>query len=118
MAHYMREHMQRQVWEAWHEGRSMAQITRLLPTNRTSIRTLISSQGGIRPPPRRRSSRALSAAEREWIGEGLAAGCSLRMIARPETPLRTTSLAHLGSRGRDAQAQTLHTCEPNAGVFL
>jgi IS30 family transposase len=24
----------------------------------------------------------LSAAEREWIGEGLAAGCSLRMIAR------------------------------------
>ena len=82
MAHYMREHMQRQVWEAWHEGLSMAEITRLLPTNKISVRTLISTQGGIRPPPRRRSSRALSAAEREWIGEGLAAGCSLRMIAR------------------------------------
>jgi IS30 family transposase len=82
MAHYMREQMQREVWEGWHQGLSMAQITRLLPTNKISVRTLISTQGGIRPAPQRRSSRALSAAEREWIGEGLAAGCSLRMIAR------------------------------------
>jgi IS30 family transposase len=82
MAHYMGEKMQRQVWEAWGQGLSMAQIARLLPTNTISVRTLLSARGGIRPPPRRRSSRALSAAEREWIGEGLAAGCSLRVIAR------------------------------------
>jgi IS30 family transposase len=60
----------------------MAQIARQLPTNVSSVRILLGSQGGIRPPSQRRSSRALSAAEREWIGEGLAAGCSLRMIAR------------------------------------
>jgi IS30 family transposase len=82
MAHYMREIVQRQVWDAWYGGFSVAQILRRLPTSKISVRTLISSQGGIRPPPPRRSSRALSAAQREWIGEGLAAGCSLRLIAR------------------------------------
>jgi IS30 family transposase len=82
MAHYMREIVQRQVWDAWYGGFSVAQIVRQLPRSKISVRTLISSQGGIRPPPQRRSSRALSAAQREWIGEGLAAGCSLRMIAR------------------------------------
>ncbi len=82
MSHYMRESMQRQVWQAWNEGFSMAQISRLLPTHRISVRTLIGGNGGICPAPQRRSSRALSAAEREWIGEGLAAGCSLRMIAQ------------------------------------
>ena len=58
MAHYMREHLQRQVWEAWHEGLSMAEITRLLPTNKISVRTLISTQGGIRPAPRIERRRA------------------------------------------------------------
>jgi hypothetical protein len=82
MAHYMREQLQRQVWEAWGKGASLTQISRLLPIHPSSLRSLISSGGGIPPAPRRRSSRALSAAEREWIGEGLAAGCSLRMIAR------------------------------------
>src|ERR1700722_14155948 len=82
MAHYMTEKMQRQVWDAWGQGLSVAQISRLLPTRRISVQTLLGAKGGIRPAPRRRSSRVLSAAEREWIGEGLAAGCSLRMIAR------------------------------------
>lgn len=82
MTTYIREQRQRQVWEGWQRGLSIGQITRLLRASKFSVRTLISTGGGIRPPPQRRSSRALSFAEREWIGEGLAAGCSLRLIAR------------------------------------
>jgi IS30 family transposase len=81
MTLYMRENLQGQVWDAWGRGLSIAQISRVLPTRLISARTLISAKGGIRPAPRRRSMRALSAVEREQIGEGLAAGCSLRTIA-------------------------------------
>jgi IS30 family transposase len=81
MTLYMRENLQGQVWDAWGRGLSIAQISRVLPTRQISARTLISAKGGIRPAPRRRSIRALSAVEREQIGEGLAAGCSLRTIA-------------------------------------
>jgi IS30 family transposase len=81
MTLYMRENLQGQVWDAWGRGLSIAQISRVLPTRSISVRTLISAKGGIRPAPRRRSMRALSAVEREQIGAGLAAGCSLRTIA-------------------------------------
>jgi len=41
----------------------------------------IRPSGGIKPPPRRRSPRALSLSEREEISRGLVAGRSLRTIA-------------------------------------
>src|SRR5882672_257281 len=82
MAIYMRTGLQAQIWAAWGRGLSMATIARMLPTRRTSVYNVIGAQGGIEPPPRRRANRALSVLEREWIGKGLAAGCSLRMIAR------------------------------------
>jgi hypothetical protein len=72
MAHYMRERLHRRVWDAWHRGLSMGRITRLLPTHKIRVRTLIGSNGGVRPPPQRRAIRALSTEEREWIGKGLA----------------------------------------------
>jgi transposase, IS30 family len=82
VGHYMREAVQARVWEAWRGGLSVSQIARAVPSHRMSVHNLISSCGGIRPPARRRSSRALSAAERERITQGVAAGCSLREIAR------------------------------------
>ena len=82
MTHYLTEQRQREVWLAWQGGDSMAQISRRLRAGEISVRGLIRAQGGIRPALRHRSARALGVAEREWIGQGLAAGCSLRLIAR------------------------------------
>ena len=82
MAIYMRTELQAQIWAAWGRGLSMATIARMLPTRRISVYNVIGAQGVIEPPPRSRADRALSVLEREWIGKGLAAGCSLRMIAR------------------------------------
>jgi transposase, IS30 family len=82
MSIYMRERVQARVWEGWRRGLSISQIARVTPSNRMSVSHLVNSYGGICPPLRRRSSRALSAAERERITQGVAAGCSLREIAR------------------------------------
>jgi transposase, IS30 family len=82
MSHYMREAAQARIWEAWRGGLSASQIARVLGSHPMSVRHLISGQGGISPAIRRRSSRGLSAAERERITQGVAAGCSLREIAR------------------------------------
>ena len=60
----------------------MRHIARVVPAHYVSVRNLINQCGGISPALRRRSSRALSAAERERITQGVAAGCSLREIAR------------------------------------
>jgi hypothetical protein len=48
----------------------------------TSIAAHIRPSGGIRPPLRRRSVRALTLAEREEISRGIVAGRSVRAIAR------------------------------------
>lgn len=44
--------------------------------------TLLAESGGIRPPPRIRSSTALTLAEREEISRSIVAGDSMRTIAR------------------------------------
>jgi IS30 family transposase len=78
---YVLEQVQTQIWDSWERGLSISEIARVLPTRRISVGSIIRGHGGIRPPPRRRSSRALSSGERELICKGLAAGCSMREIA-------------------------------------
>ena len=56
-------------------------IGRDLGRSAGSIRAFVESSGGVRPDPRRRSSRHLSFDEREEISRGVAGGVSLRMIA-------------------------------------
>ena len=46
------------------------------------IHFLLARHGGIAPPVRRRSLRALTLAEREDISRGIASGCSMRVIAQ------------------------------------
>jgi IS30 family transposase len=81
MTTYLRESLQRQIWQAWGAGLPVERIARELPTRSVSVWKLIRAQGGIRPPQRRRSVSSLSARERELIGQAVAAGCSLRSIA-------------------------------------
>jgi transposase, IS30 family len=71
-----------QMWERWQRGESLRQIASLLfDRHHSSVREILVDSGGIRPPQRRRSQRALSLAEREEISRGLVAGQSIRSIA-------------------------------------
>jgi hypothetical protein len=76
------EEVRTQIWDGWQRGLSISEIVRVLPTRRVSVGSIIRGHGGMRPPPRHRSTRTLSAVERELICNGLAAGCSMREIAR------------------------------------
>lgn len=60
----------------------MSSIGRLFDRGSSSIYPLLARTGGIRPPERRRSRRALTTAEREEISRGLGAELSVRTIAR------------------------------------
>ena len=69
------------MWDRWQKGDSLHAIARLFDRGHGSIARILSTTGGIRPPKRTRSRRALSLAEREEISRGVVAGHSLRSIA-------------------------------------
>lgn len=71
-----------EVWDRWGRGESLKSIGRVFGKPSSSIYFILSPFGGMRPPPRRRSERALSLAEREEISRGLAAEKSCRSMAR------------------------------------
>lgn len=71
-----------ELWERWRNGEALAAIGRALGRKHTSIAAHLQPTGGIRPPPRRRSERALIMREREEISRGIVAGLSIRAIAR------------------------------------
>jgi IS30 family transposase len=70
-----------EVWDRWQRGEGLRLIGRVLGKTSSSIFAHLRPHGGIRPVPRRRSSRALSLSEREEISRGVALGVSLRSIA-------------------------------------
>jgi IS30 family transposase len=70
-----------EIWDRWQRGESMSSIGRRFDRQSSSIFSVLSPSGGIRPAERRRSGRALSLSEREEISRGLVAGRSLRAIA-------------------------------------
>ena len=69
------------MWDRWHKGESLHSIARHFGRSHSSIQGVLARTGGIRPPPRRRSRRALTLSEREEISRGVFAGQSLRLIA-------------------------------------
>jgi len=69
------------MWDRWEEGESLCSIARLFDRHHSAIQGILSRTGGIRPPPRTRSQRALTLAEREEISRGVVGGLSLRSIA-------------------------------------
>lgn len=70
------------IWVLWAEARSQRAIARELGCPSQWVRRYVALTGGIRPAPRRRAVRALTVAEREEVSRGIAAGTSLRAIAR------------------------------------
>ena len=69
------------MWERWKEGATLHRIARMFDRMHSSVHRILAETGGIRPPERRRSSRALSLAEREEVSRAVVAGESIRAIA-------------------------------------
>ena len=67
--------------ERWKQGSTLHEIGKLFDRSHSSVHGILSETGGIRPPERRRSSLALTLAEREEISRALSIGHSIRAIA-------------------------------------
>ena len=70
------------LWTRWRQGESLASIARSLERGVGALYPVVAATGGIPPPPRTRSGRVLSLAEREELSRGLARGDSLRQVGR------------------------------------
>ncbi len=78
---YYTETDKAQMWDRWQKGESLNSIARHFGRSHSSIQGILAPTGGIRPPQRCRSQRALTLPEREDISRGVVAGQSLRWIA-------------------------------------
>ena len=78
---YYTEEQRALMWDRWQRGDSLATIARLFDRGHSSVQRILQERGGIRPPPRRRSKRALTLSEREEISRGVVAGHSIRSMA-------------------------------------
>ena len=76
-----------EIWDRWQRGESMSSIGRRFDRESSSVFSVISPTGGIRPADRKRSIRALSLAEREEISRGLSVSEPLRAIGTATGPL-------------------------------
>jgi IS30 family transposase len=93
----------RELWERWKAGEPVVEIAKALNRWPMSVYVHLRRHGGIAPLVRRRAVRALTLYEREEISRALAAGESLRSIARalrraPSTVSREVR-RHLGPNG-------------------
>lgn len=97
-----------EIWDRWQRGESMSSIGRVFDRQSSSVFSVISPTGGIRPPVRRRGSGALSLSEREEISRGLSIKHSLRAIAqqlgRAPSTISREVLRNGGSAGYRATA--------------
>ena len=70
------------IWDRWQRGELVRSIGRVFDRQSSSVFSVISPTGGIRPPNRMRGKFALCLSEREEISRGLSMKQSLRVIAR------------------------------------
>jgi IS30 family transposase len=69
------------LWTRWKAGDCVSDIARALEMPGARVHHVLACAGGIVPPTRRRSSRALQREDREEISRGIAADDSARRIA-------------------------------------
>src|SRR5512140_2642191 len=79
---YYTESQKALMWERWQKGDSLQQIAQLFDRNHSSVQGILVQTGGIQPAQRHRSRLALTLAEREEISRSIAAGQSIRSVAR------------------------------------
>ncbi len=78
---YFTETDKAEMWDRWQKGESLNSIARHFGRSHSSIQGIFAPTGGIRPPQRCRSRRALTLPEREEISRGVVSDQSLRCIA-------------------------------------
>jgi IS30 family transposase len=91
------------LWKRWKAGQSLNEIGRALGKDHVVIHFVLARHGGIAPPLRRRSLRALTVAEREDISRGIASGSSIRAIAQRLTRSPSTVSREVVRHGGRAQ---------------
>jgi IS30 family transposase len=94
---------QEELWRRWRCGESLRLIARQMGKRGPSIRAFVLQTGGVQQRPPQRPARSLTAAEREEISRGVAAGDSCRAIARRLGRAASTvsrELARNGGRSR------------------
>src|SRR5580698_10693975 len=89
-----------ELWERWKSGQCIAAIARTLGRrNKSGVYRVLALNGGIVPMPRRRAAGALRLEEREEISRGIAAGLSIRRIARDLGRSPSTVSREIGRNG-------------------
>ena len=96
-------HRKAELWKRWRAGESVSDIARALEKNVGSIFGVLRLRGGIAPPKRKRSQRALTRGDREEISRGLAAGLSQRQIAARIGRTPSTVSREISKNGGTAQ---------------
>lgn len=71
-----------ELFKLWRDGHSQSAVARALDWSQCGVRHTLMQTGGFSPVERRRSARQLNVDEREAISRLLAAGLSIRGIAR------------------------------------
>jgi len=77
----MSAQQKKELWSRWRQAQSLSEIGRALGKQPGSVHGVLSSNGGLTPYVRIRSSRVLSLGDREEISRGLVEGRSARQIA-------------------------------------
>ena len=80
--HWLAAAEQEELWRRWKQGEAFSEIGRALGKTRQATRAIVEKRGGLAPPPRRRRAGSLRLSEREEISRGVAAGQTIRKIAR------------------------------------
>lgn len=76
----MSDERKNELWERWHAGESISEISRAMGKPAGSVYTILRTRGGVYTPPRHRRVGHLTLEEREEISRGLARGESMRKI--------------------------------------
>jgi IS30 family transposase len=79
---YYTENQKALMWDRWRKGDSLQQIAQLFDRNHSSVQRILAQTGGIQTAQRCRSRLALTLAEREETSRSVAAGQSIRSIAK------------------------------------
>lgn len=109
--------LRRAMWESRKRGVVLAEISRTLQRPFNTLHRIIAQHGGIQPARRTRSAQALKISEREEISRGIAAGLSIRAIARSIGRAASTvsrELGRHGGRGHYRAAWADHVAWKNA----
>ena len=108
-----------EIWDRWQRGESMSSIGRRFDRESSSVFSVISPTGGIRPTDRKRGRLSLSPSEREEISRGLSVQHSLRMIARQLGRAPSTISREVRRNGGPERyrAQRVLDAEPSRYLF-